>query len=94
MTTAIDAQDEVLTPAQLAQEWHTSEDTLAQQRYRGQGPPFCKVGARVLYRRKDIRDYLNDRTFGRTYGHHGEEQTRNPQPSAPKTPGKHDRKTA
>jgi hypothetical protein len=62
----IDPADEMITPAQLAQEWQTSEVSLAQQRYRGKGPRFVKLGARVMYRRTDIREYLDANTVEQT----------------------------
>ena len=33
---------------------------LAQQRYRGQGPPFTKLARRILYRGKDLNQYLDE----------------------------------
>jgi hypothetical protein len=62
----VDPADEMITPAQLAQEWQTSEVSLAQQRYRGKGPRFVKLGARVMYRRTDIREYLDANTVEQT----------------------------
>jgi hypothetical protein len=32
--------------------------TLATMRVRGGGPPFCKVGARVLYSYADLRAWI------------------------------------
>jgi hypothetical protein len=40
--------------------------SLEQHRYRGTGPKFLKIGARVLYRRSDLRAYLDERTAQRT----------------------------
>jgi hypothetical protein len=62
----IDPVDEMITPAKLAQEWETNEVSLAQQRYRGRGPKFVKLGARVMYRRSDIRAYLDANTVEQT----------------------------
>ena len=36
--------------------------TLEAWRYRGEGPLFVKCGARVIYRLRDINDYLESRT--------------------------------
>jgi hypothetical protein len=66
MPTTIDPTDELLSPAQLAKELQTTEASLAQRRYRGDGPRFIKVGARVLYRRRDIRAFLDANTVQRT----------------------------
>lgn len=38
-----------LTSKELAQRWRLSEQTLANWRTGGKGPPFIRVGARVLY---------------------------------------------
>ena len=62
----LDPIDEMITPAKLAEEWETSEVSLAQQRYRGRGPKFVKLGARVMYRRTDIRAYLDANTVEKT----------------------------
>ena len=32
---------------------------LAQQRYRGQGPPYTKLARRILYRGRDLNAYLD-----------------------------------
>ncbi|MBF6213819.1 DNA-binding protein [Nocardia puris] len=42
-------QDGHLTPDQLAERWHITRSSLAQQRYLGTGPRYLKVGRRVLY---------------------------------------------
>jgi hypothetical protein len=62
----VDPVDELLTPAQVAQELHTTTGSLDALRYRGTGPKFVKVGPRVLYRRSDLRAYLDARTMQRT----------------------------
>lgn len=38
-----------LTSKELAQRWRLSEQTLANWRHGGKGPPYIRVGARVLY---------------------------------------------
>lgn len=65
-TITVDPQDDILLPTQTADELHTTEGALAQMRYRGTGPRFIKVGARVLYRRSDIRAFLDANTVQRT----------------------------
>ncbi len=69
-TTSPDPVDEMVTPGKLAQEWDTTEGALAQLRSRGRGPKFVKLGGgqggRVLYRRSDIRAYLDANTVSRT----------------------------
>ena len=48
----------VLTPKQLAEFIHTTENTLAQERFKGVGPAYTKCGARVRYLREDVIAYL------------------------------------
>ena len=55
-------KDEMLIPATLAQELHTSEASLAQHRSRGTGPKFIKAGRRDLYRRSDVNAWLDANT--------------------------------
>lgn len=55
------------TPKEVAAYLHTSEAGLAQLRYRGQGPKFCKVGPRkVIYRWTDVHAYLDANTCQRS----------------------------
>ena len=50
---------------QVAKVLQTSVDALAQDRYRGRGIPFVKVGGRVRYLRDDVLAYLAaNRTAG------------------------------
>lgn len=52
---------------QVAAYLHTTEDGLAQMRYRGTGPKFVKVGPRkVIYRWSDVQAYLDANTCQRT----------------------------
>lgn len=61
-----DLLDDVAPPNQVAKLLGTSEDGLAQMRYRGTGPKFIKRGRRVLYRWSDVRKYLDANTRTRT----------------------------
>lgn len=55
------------SPREVAAVLHTTEAGLAQMRYRGTGPKFCKVGPRkVVYRWSDVRAYLDANTMQRT----------------------------
>lgn len=49
---------EIMTAKQLAAELHVSEASLAQDRYRGDGIPFIKIGARVRYLKADVESFL------------------------------------
>ncbi|CPR11279.1 hypothetical protein BN971_02559 [Mycobacterium bohemicum DSM 44277] len=64
--TAIPADIDTATAAEVAPVLDTSEAGLAQMRYRGTGPRFVKRGRRVLYRWSDVRDYLDANTVKRT----------------------------
>jgi predicted DNA-binding transcriptional regulator AlpA len=67
--TALPSQlaSDIALPKQVASALGTSEAGLAQMRYRGTGPKFCRVGARkVVYRWSDVRSYLDANTFQRT----------------------------
>lgn len=46
-----------LTPRQLAERWGLSTGTLANWRYRGQGPRFIRLSNRVLYPVDQIRSF-------------------------------------
>lgn len=46
-----------MNAATLAAYWDTTPGQLANLRSRGEGPPYIKLGSRVLYRREDIEAY-------------------------------------
>lgn len=48
------------TPDDLVQRWHISPRTLERSRWLGSGPPFIKVGAKVLYRITDIEAFESE----------------------------------
>lgn len=59
--------DDTATAKEVAEYLHTTEDGLAQMRYRGTGPKFVKVGPRkVIYMWAHIREYLEANTCVRT----------------------------
>jgi hypothetical protein len=41
----------------LATRWNLSPRTLERWRWLGEGPPFIKIGGRVVYRQEDIEAY-------------------------------------
>jgi hypothetical protein len=55
-----------LTPRELAQRYggRVSVKTLANWRWQGLGPPFVKLGGRVLYPVTDLLGWELDRTRG------------------------------
>jgi hypothetical protein len=55
------------TPAQVAEALHTTTGSLAQMRYRGDGPKFVRCGRRrVLYRWSDVEQWIADSVHTRT----------------------------
>jgi hypothetical protein len=58
---------ELATPAEVAEALHTTPASLAQMRYRGDGPKFVRVGRkRVLYRWVDVEQYITESVRERT----------------------------
>jgi hypothetical protein len=58
---------DLATPAEVAEALHTTPASLAQMRYRGDGPKFVRVGRRrVLYRWVDVEQYINESLHNRT----------------------------
>lgn len=48
----------LLNPDELSEILNISVNTLANDRYLGQGVPYIKVGKRVRYRLEDVLAYL------------------------------------
>lgn len=48
----------LLTPDEVSERLGIPKTTLADWRYRGKGPDYCKVGRHVRYRDADLRDYI------------------------------------
>ena len=46
-----------LTSKELADRWRLSDQTLANWRHAGKGPPYIRVGARVLYPSEAIQAF-------------------------------------
>ena len=44
----------------------TTRQTLAQMRYRGNGPRYYKVGRKVFYRPRDVEDWKESQLRTRT----------------------------
>lgn len=53
---------EVLRPCDAARLVGLSESTLAKLRLNGNGPRYCKLGRRVVYRQADLEQWLQSRT--------------------------------
>ncbi len=59
--------NDTASPKEVADYLKTTEAGLAQMRYRGTGPRFCRVGNRkVIYRWTDVKSYLDANTMTRT----------------------------
>ncbi|NQE89721.1 DNA-binding protein [Nocardia terpenica] len=56
----------MVTPHQLAVRWGVTEQYLADMRYHGTGPAFIKVGRKVRYSWRAIREYETANTAART----------------------------
>ena len=57
-----------LDQAQLADRWHISPRTLEHWRWRGVGPRYLKIGARVIYPFDQIEDYEAKNLHANTSG--------------------------
>ncbi|MDV3124672.1 DNA-binding protein [Mycobacterium sp. 21AC1] len=62
MAVTLDNPDALYPPKDVAEFRHTSPGALAQERFRGAGPRYIRVGRRVLYRARDLADYLDTHT--------------------------------
>jgi hypothetical protein len=60
------SDDDLLPPNEAAPELGKSPQTLAGDRSKGIGCPFIKMGGKILYRRGDIRAYIDSRRFTST----------------------------
>lgn len=49
--------DDFLTPKELATRWRMSSQTLANWRNERRGPPWTKIGTKVLYPIEGIKTY-------------------------------------
>ncbi|MBF0179957.1 MAG: helix-turn-helix domain-containing protein [Magnetococcales bacterium] len=65
-----------LNQIQLARRWNISHRTLERWRSLNEGPPFLKIGGRVVYRQDDIEHYeaeqrRNDRSQSQHFAQSG-----------------------
>ncbi|MBF0584659.1 MAG: helix-turn-helix domain-containing protein [Magnetococcales bacterium] len=44
-------------PSHLARRWGIAPKTLQNWRCAGKGPPYIKIGGRIMYRWEDIKQY-------------------------------------
>jgi len=57
---------DVLRASDAARVLGLSQSTLAKLRLSGNGPIYCKLGRRVVYRRKDLAAWLESRVARNT----------------------------
>ena len=60
------SDDELITTAMLAKELHVTVRACEKWRLYGTGPAFCKIGRKVLYRRQNVREWIEARTCTKT----------------------------
>lgn len=63
-----ESMPDLLTAAEVAQLLRTTTSALAQDRYRGYGPTFIRVGRRIRYDRATILAYIEANTYQQTPG--------------------------
>ncbi|MGO3067516.1 helix-turn-helix transcriptional regulator [Corynebacterium casei] len=56
----------LLNPDQLGERWQKSRQSLAQMRYRGNGPKFISIGRSIFYRESDILEFEESNIRTRT----------------------------
>lgn len=59
---------DLITPEELARLLKMREKTLANQRSRGEGPPFLRVGRSIRYSRAEVEVWLVDQQEARRGG--------------------------
>jgi len=62
-----DIDDMLLTPQEVAGTLRKTVQTLANERARGEGLPYVRVGGRILYRSDDVLEAINVGTTGFTW---------------------------
>jgi predicted DNA-binding transcriptional regulator AlpA len=55
---AVRRENMILTPKEAAVKLGLAEATLAKWRWDGSGPPYAKLGSRVLYREEDLENWV------------------------------------
>lgn len=55
-----DNPDALFTARHVAEYRHTTETALAQERWRGEGPRYRKLGKRVFYMASDLKAWLDE----------------------------------
>ena len=58
----MDSPDDLLTTAEVAQIMRSPVSTLRYWRHLGTGPHSFRLGRRVVYRRADVTEWLNEQS--------------------------------
>ena len=58
----LDARATTVSPDEAAKRLGVTRETLANWRWRGDGPRYLRVGRRVRYRLGDLAEYLDEQT--------------------------------
>jgi predicted DNA-binding transcriptional regulator AlpA len=58
----MDSPDDLLTTAEVAQIMRSPVSTLRYWRHLGTGPHSFRLGRRVVYRRTDVTEWLNEQS--------------------------------
>lgn len=53
-----DAQPDLMKESELSAELRLAPKTLANQRNRGKGPPYLRIGREIRYSRKAVGEWL------------------------------------
>ena len=61
--------DRLLDKTEVSEHLGVGESTLAKWRGRGIGPPFLKIGKRIVYRMSDLEKWLDTRLKYSTRGY-------------------------
>ena len=54
---AMATSSKVLSQKDLADRWYVQPRTIYKWRMQGSGPPYVRIGRRVLYRIEDVEEY-------------------------------------
>lgn len=57
---------DLFNPDQLGTRWGKTRQSLAQMRYRGDGPAYLKIGKSIFYRMEDILEFEESQLRTRT----------------------------
>ena len=65
-TATLEDRTTTFSPTETGKRVGVTSETLANWRWKGEGPPYCLVGRRVRYRLVDLAAWLDERTRNST----------------------------